>query len=328
MSMITELTGVALVFLLSLVLCRVYLYLARRWQILDQPNQRSSHINPTPHGGGVPLLLAVVVGFVLLGPWPDIYIWLVSAAMGLMAVGVVDDLRGLPVVMRFAVYIVLAMISAVLILSGFAPGPLYLLLLPAITFAILWALNLYNFMDGTDGIAATQCVLACAGAAWLSLEFSGVGHYVWFCALLGASHAAFLVWNWAPARLFMGDAGSIPTGFLLASLACYGAVTGELSFACWAILLAVFITDASWTLCWRIFSGQNFTQPHRSHAYQRLSRHWNSHARVALLLAALVTCWLFPLAWLVQLWPQGAIYFVILAYFPLVLSMAKLAKLP
>ncbi|MEH6590194.1 MAG: glycosyltransferase family 4 protein [Halioglobus sp.] len=295
---------------------------------MDQPNQRSSHSIPTPHGGGVPLLLAFVVGFVWLSPWPEIYIWLVSAAMVLMAVGVVDDLRGLPVAVRFAAYILVAMISAVLILSAHDLSPSYLMLLPVITFVILWGLNLYNFMDGTDGIAATQCVLACAGAAWLSTAFSGAGHYAWFCVLLGASHAAFLIWNWAPARLFMGDAGSIPTGFLLASLACYGAVAGELSFACWAILLAAFVTDASWTLCWRIFSGQKFTQAHRSHAYQRLSCYWNSHAKVALLLAAVVSFWLFPLAWLVQLWPQSTIYFVTLAYFPLVLCMAKFRKLP
>jgi Fuc2NAc and GlcNAc transferase len=325
--MTTKLAILAFVCLLSLVLCRGYIFLARRWQILDRPNQRSSHIDPTPHGGGVPLLLAFAVGFVLMGPWPEIYIWLVSAAMLLMAIGVVDDLRGLSVVVRFAVYILLAMTSAMLILSSLALSPSYLLLLAGITFAILWALNLYNFMDGTDGIAATQCVLACAGAAWLSIEFSGAGNYAWFCLLLGASHAAFLLWNWAPARLFMGDAGSIPTGFLLASLACYGAVAGELSFACWAILLAVFITDASWTLCWRVFTGQKFTQPHRSHAYQRFSRHCKSHAKVALSLAAVVSFWLFPLAWLVQLWPSGTVFFVTLAYLPLILGMAKLGKL-
>ncbi len=125
----------------------------------------------------------------------------------------------------------------------------------------------------------------------------------------------------------MGDAGAIPTGFLLAGLALLGAVEGQLNPLCWLVLLAVFITDASWTLGWRMVTGQRFTQPHRSHAYQRLSRHWGSHLAVDMLLLAINALWLFPLAWGLVIWPDHAFFLVILAYLPLVLGMAKLGRM-
>ena len=103
-----------------------------------------------------------------------------------------------------------------------------------------------------------------------------------------------------------------------------GAVQGFLNPACWLILLAVFITDASYTLVWRLFTGQAVTKPHRLHAYQRLSRHWQSHLSVDFLLLAINAVWLFPLAWAAQSTPDYALIMVILAYLPLLLGMAKI----
>ena len=140
---------------------------------------------------------------------------------------------------------------------------------------------------------------------------------------MAASQLGFLVWNWPPARLFMGDAGSIPTGFLLAGLALSGAAHGGPGLACWLILLAVFIADATWTLLWRMASRQAFTQPHRLHAYQRLSTRWGSHLKVDLLFVAVFCGWLFPLAWVAEVHPGYAFLLVILAYLPLLLGMAK-----
>ncbi|MEH6583429.1 MAG: glycosyltransferase family 4 protein [Halioglobus sp.] len=314
---------------LSLVLCGLYLRLAQRWRILDRPNERSSHKRPTPHGGGVPLLLAFVASFLLSSPWSFEYNWLVAMTFALMLLGISDDLWDLSVVLRFAVYAMVSISSAVVLLQSVTPIASSLGLIPlfGLSFAILWALNLYNFMDGIDGLAASQCVLACIGAAALAFSSPEGGDYTLFCLLFAAAQLGFLCWNWAPARLFMGDAGSIPTGFLLAALAGYGAVHGIVSFATWSILLAVFITDASYTLIWRMATGQNISRPHRLHAYQRLSRHWNSHRAVVHLLLGLNILWLFPIAWAVQLWPEHTVYFVILAYFPLLIGMAKAGKL-
>ena len=317
---------------LSSVLCGLYLLLARRWRILDTPNERSSHQSPTPHGGGLPLMLALAVSLPLAvwcyGPWGPGFASLAGAAFFLMLLGVADDLRGLSVRLRMALYGWCCLLAAFLLLQ---PLPSHGPVLDGVrvtlaALAMLWALNLYNFMDGIDGIAALQCILACSGAALLSWGTGGGSEYALFCLLLAASHLGFLVWNWPPARMFMGDAGSVPTGFLLAGLALLGAVQGQLNPLCWLVLLATFVTDASWTLVWRMATGQAVTQPHRLHAYQRLSRHWGSHLAVDMLVLAYNGLWLFPLAWALQLWPDYGLFLVILAYLPLLLGMAKIGK--
>jgi Fuc2NAc and GlcNAc transferase len=322
-------SAIIVALVLSLIFCGVYIHLAQRWRIVDHPNERSSHEHPTPHGGGVPLLLAFLVGFLMIGHWASPYLWLCACMFILMLLGVLDDIRSLSVRLRFGVYGLVGLSTAVFLLepSWVSAGLYELALIVAFAFAIVWALNLYNFMDGIDGIAATQCVLACSAAAYLASGQPGNIQFSVICVLLAAAQLGFLVWNWAPARLFMGDAGSIPTGYFLAGLAGYGAIEGLVPFACWAILLGVFITDASWTLLWRMYSGQKYMQAHRLHAYQRLSRHWGSHSRVVLLLLFINLFWLFPLAWVVSQWPGNALYLVILAYFPLLIGMAKVRKL-
>ena len=313
----------------SILFCGLYLRLARRWQILDRPNARSSHVLPTPHGGGVPMLLAFSLGLLIASyscaPWSSGYIVIAVVALLLMLLGVADDLWSLPASLRFGVYGLVCAATAAYLL----PVPVArdsALLHPAmvlvVALAMLWLVNLYNFMDGIDGIAAGQCLLACGAAALLSWR-NGAADYALFCLLLGASQLGFLVWNWPPARLFMGDAGSIPTGFLLAGLALVGVVDDRLGLPAWLVLLAIFIADASWTLLWRVVTGQPFTRPHRLHAYQRLSSHWSSHLRVDLLCGGIFCGWLLPLAWLAEVHPNYGFLLVILAYLPLLLVMAK-----
>lgn len=316
----------------SAVFCAVYLRLARRWQMVDRPNDRSSHQLPTPHGGGVPLFLAFVLGTLVAYAqgvhWLRSYWLLTSLALLLVGIGVWDDLRNLPVRLRLSLY---GLCSALLVMELAQPtaaGQLIdWILVAGAAVLLLWMLNLYNFMDGIDGIAALQCILACGSAALLSWFNAGDPQYALYCLLLAAAHTGFLVWNWPPARLFMGDAGSVPTGFLLGGLALLGASAGQLPLACWIILLAAFIGDATYTLLWRMATGQPFTRPHRLHTYQRLSRHWGGHLPVDMALLALNALWLFPLAWTATVWPKFSFLLVILAYLPLLPSMAKARKL-
>jgi len=316
----------------SVLFCWAYLRLALHWRILAVPNERSSHHLPTPHGGGAPMLLAFTLGVVAaalwVAPWAAPYSLLAGLALALMLLGIADDVWSLPVSVRLAAYGLSCLVATLHLLPPQVAGQvagsalMYGMLALATALAMLWLVNLYNFMDGIDGIAASQCLLAAAAAALLSLD-GAAGDYPLFCLLLAASQLGFLVWNWPPARLFMGDAGSIPTGFLLAGLALLGSVEGRLAISCWLVLLAIFITDASWTLLWRIATRQPFTQAHRLHAYQRLSVHWGSHLRVDLLLGAIFCGWLLPLAWLTRSYPQYAALLVILAYLPLLAGMAK-----
>ena len=202
-------------------------------------------------------------------------------ACGLAVLGVLDDFRGLSVRLRFSLYCFSCVLAVLVIQAPLVdPDVAGLALALVSVFALLWMLNLYNFMDGIDGYAATQCIVACASAALLAWGQGAAGHYLLFCLLLAAAQVGFLFWNWPTARLFMGDAGSIPTGFLLGALALLGQAQGYLPLTCWLILLAVFITDASVTLLWRMLTGQPFTQAHRKHAYQSLSRHLGGHLPV------------------------------------------------
>lgn len=319
--------------LLAIALCGVYLRLARGWRILDAPNERSSHMLPTPHGGGAALFLAFTVGLLLAVPlygfWEEPFITLAGAALLMAALGMLDDLRGLSIRVRLLLYGAICLAVAILLLQDVIAANSFRgsVLVLCAALAMLWSLNLYNFMDGIDGIAALQTLLACAAAGGLSWVYAGDRSYAVFCLLIAAAHGGFLVWNFPPARLFMGDAGSVATGFLLAGLAVIGAVHGQVNPLCWLVLLAVFITDASWTLLWRILTSQPFMQPHKLHAYQRLSRRWNSHVKVDILLLVINALWLFPLACAIQNWPELSLFLVFLAYAPLACGMARLGRL-
>lgn len=333
MSDFAVLIVVVLTAVASLILCGGYLLLARQLQILDQPNERSSHHRPTPHGGGMALMLALLIGagvlHKLFEPWAAHYLLLFGLAAILVVLGAIDDLKGLPVGFRFLIYGLVAggFAGWMLHSRGELLSPTGMLLFCGIALASLWHMNLFNFMDGIDGIAATQAICVSAGASLLVWLGNDSGQYLLLCLLVAASHMGFLYWNWQPARLFMGDAGSIATGFMLAALAVVAMAEDVLPLACWLILSATFITDATWTLLWRISTGQPFTTPHRLHAYQRLSRHWRSHRRVVAMLLGVNLLWLLPLALAATVWPYSNSLLVILAYLPLLVGMAKVVKL-
>ena len=165
----------AITLLTSWLLCGIYLRIAQRWQIFDLPNERSSHQLPTPHGAGVPLFIALGIGVVtaaVMGEnWPPQYYQLLIIAGCLMLVGVLDDLRGLSVPLRFSIYGLSSLLAVTFIFSPWQDNGTFALLSAALAVAVcIWMLNLYNFMDGIDGYAASQCLAACCGAAGAGLE--------------------------------------------------------------------------------------------------------------------------------------------------------------
>ncbi len=308
--------------LAALICCGVYRRQALRWQLFDVPNARSSHTEPTPRGGGIGIYLAMLVGVTAMG-WSGSSSYLMIVAGILVVTGALDDSYGLSVGLRLPLYTLACTLSIWLLLW---PLPLWLFI--SAVLYVLWILNLFNFMDGIDGIAASEAIFAAAAAGLLALYNGADWHYVQLCLLLAAACAGFLYWNWSPARLFMGDAGSIAIGFLLAMLSLLGQASGALPLLCWLILLAVFIADATVTLLWRGATGQAVTQAHSLHLYQRLARHWSSHSRVVLLMLAYNLLWLLPLALLALLWPTWAWVALAAAYTPLLLALRKAVKLP
>jgi len=269
--------GVA--FIAALVAVFVARRIAERAQLLDVPNERSSHKTAVPRVGGIGLLAGVAVGLlmtpeVLRDWWPAL-----AGALALSVVGLVDDVRGLPARGRFLLQFLVCVgfvsvqplphsisIVNIELQLGWLSYPLYALFL-------MWMLNLFNFMDGIDGLAGSQ-LAASAVFFWLtatgSLSLLGV-------LLLGAA-LGFLVWNWPRAKVFMGDVGSTSLGFLLGAMALHAAP--QVPLVASMLVLLPFVFDATFTLLRRAKEKRRVWEAHRSHIYQ-LPQSWGtSNTRV------------------------------------------------
>jgi len=186
-------------------------------------------------------------------------------------------------------------------------------------FYLVWMLNLYNFMDGIDGLASIEAITVCLGVALLYLLApEAIGQWA-MPVLLAITVAGFLFWNFPPARIFMGDAGSGFLGLVLGLFSIQGAWVAPQFFWSWLILLGAFIVDATWTLIRRFLRGEKIYQAHRSHAYQYASRYYGSHKTVSLVIGVINACWLTPLALWVGLAGLNAMLGLALAYLPLML---------
>lgn len=267
--------------------------------IVDVPNHRSSHTTPTPRGGGVGMLAGVyvaAVGLLATGVLSarDATALLGAAAM-VAIIGWVDDRRGVPARYRALVQAVAAAWTLwwvgglPMITLGGRPFPLELLGSFLALFAIVWSTNLYNFMDGIDGIAGGQALVTGTFGAVLLLSAGATG--LGSTSLLVALAAAgFLAWNWAPARIFMGDAGSGTLGFLFAALAVAGERDAPGTLLAFALLGAPFLFDSTVTLLRRLVRGEKWYDAHRSHAYQRAVQSGFSHRQVTTATMLLTSC--------------------------------------
>lgn len=265
---------------------RVVLDWLRRRQIVDVPNHRSSHARPTPRGGGIGLLLGLLpalTGFALLTERLAVWMPLLVAALGLALVSWRDDLGH--VAARWRLLAQAAAVALGLLTLGGAPVFQGLLPpwadLPAAALLWIWYVNLTNFMDGIDGISGVEAVSLGLGLALIGLA---TGAPVAPALIVAGAALGFLWWNWHPAKLFMGDVGSVPLGYLLGALLLTLAAGGF-----WApalILPAYYLCDATWTLGRRLLQGQRVWEAHREHFYQRAVQRGWSHARVSLRVAA------------------------------------------
>ena len=248
--------------------------LLTRFGIYDRPNERSSHAVPTPRGGGlamIPLLLASwAAWFFWTGSAPAGFWAVLFGAMLLALVSLADDLRGLPAGLRLAVQAV----AVVLGLPGLADsGAVFQGLLPPVVDVVLagmiwlWFVNLFNFMDGIDGISGVEALSIGAGLVLVAFFAVHSVHLLMLSLLLVTAALGFLAWNWPPARVFLGDVGSIPLGYLLGWLLLMAAVNGYWATA--LILPLYYLADATLTLAMRALRGARVWQAHREHFYQR-----------------------------------------------------------
>lgn len=305
------------------------LALALRW--FDYPNARSSHTRPTPKGGGLGLALLLVAVLLLLRQQELIapsLLWLCLPGLGLALVGLLDDLRELGIRLRLCLQF-MAVLAAFWMLGGVPllplPGGVQLqqpwLLLLAVP-AWLWLINLYNFMDGIDGLAASEGVFVALALAWFA-ERAGLHDAGVLLLVLAVLLGAFLCFNWSPAQLFMGDAGSNFLGYLLVAGALWLAQEAAITPWTLLILLACFVVDSTLTLVKRMCSGAVWYHGHRSHAYQVMARSHGSHARVVVAVMLLNVCWLLPLAVLSVQWPEWGAVLWLAACLPLLVLVHR-----
>jgi UDP-N-acetylmuramyl pentapeptide phosphotransferase/UDP-N-acetylglucosamine-1-phosphate transferase len=278
-------------------------WLLRRGRLpMDHPNERSLHAKPTPRIGGLGVMAGVGVASVWLGDAAPLPV--VLASLALAVVSLLDDIRGLPVRVRFLAHFVAA--AGCLLAMGLTGWSLL-----AGTLAVVWMTNLYNFMDGSDGLAGGMAAIgfgALALAAWLG-DAAGLAA---FCAAIAAAALAFLRFNFPPARVFMGDAGSIPLGFMAATLGILGAQQGVWPWLFPLLVFSPFVVDASVTLGRRALRGEKIWQAHRSHYYQRVVLLGASHRQLALAAYALMLA-MAALAFILVSFPQHAAWVLILS---------------
>jgi UDP-N-acetylmuramyl pentapeptide phosphotransferase/UDP-N-acetylglucosamine-1-phosphate transferase len=240
---------------------------------LDRPNERSLHSQPIPRVGGLGIMAGALPALVVSGvSWV-----LPAAALMLSVVSFADDRKGLPIGMRFGAHFAAA---AALLALGLPAGHLGWWL-PIVAVAVVWMTNLYNFMDGSDGLAGGMALFG-FGACAVAAQSVGDTSLAAGAAGIAAAAGAFLVFNFHPARVFMGDAGSIPLGFLAAALGLVGWARGHWPLWFPVVVFGPFAADATVTLLRRMLRGERFWRPHRTHYYQRLVQLGWGHRRTAL----------------------------------------------
>lgn len=263
-----------ILFSFSLSLFGLFLILKTdlKYIAVDRPNQRSLHTSAVPRIGGLAIMFGTLVTWLFIGvAWE----WILLPLL-LIGISLVDDIRGLKARWRFLAQILVCAVFLVIHPQGIA-----LVYMPLVLLGMVWVVNLYNFMDGSDGLAGGMALFG-FGAYAVAAYLVGQTELAILCASLASSCLAFLIFNFHPARIFMGDSGSIPLGFLASALGVWGWQYNVWAFWFPLVVFSPFIVDASITLFKRLLKREKVWLPHKSHYYQRLVQMGWGHKKTAM----------------------------------------------
>jgi len=299
---------------------------ALKINLLDVPNSRSSHVLPIPRGGGMAIVLTFALGLVVLYIYKllDVSVLLALVGSGVIValIGFLDDHGHVPPFWRLVAHFC-AVIWGLAWIGGLPTVTVFGFAMQlgwfgyiVVAVALVWLLNLYNFMDGIDGIAASEAIFI-AGSGLIFTTLAGNTCLQIVAILLIGATTGFLIWNWPPAKIFMGDAGSGFLGMILGLFAYSSILNGNISFWSWLIIIGVFLVDATYTLIKRIIGGLVWYEAHRTHAYQHAASRWG-HLRVTLSVSLINIIWLLPIAYLANVHREWGSELTMLALFPLV----------
>lgn len=309
------------VFIATILLTRRIRTHAHDRGLVDNPNERSSHLEPTPRGGGLAFVVTISAGIMLgwLADWWDgaMAAALLVSGLPVATIGWIDDHGHVPAWFRLIIHILAAAIATTII-GPIAGGELpYWLCWLASVLCVVWLINLVNFMDGIDGLAGSEACFVTLGWA-LCVGVSGeIQSAAWVAPLICLAVGGFLTLNWPPAKIFMGDVGSGFLGLLLGALVLLSYQISWRAACAAVILLAVFAADATVTLLRRALRGEAVWTAHRSHAYQHQARKHGSHRTVTISVLIINALFLLPVATAVSIGWLDPLLGIAAAYIPM-----------
>lgn len=328
--MIAEYFIIFILFFLTVVLVYFYKKIAIYFKITANPDFRTLHEKPTPRGGGIIFALIFIFVIAAFGnnfdlPQKMFYMLCIG---GLIATihGFIDDVYNIKPQIKLViqsllgVWVVYWLISEGLLAFHWIPE---FILIPLMIFFMIWIINAYNFIDGIDGMAASGAIFISLSIAILLIILNGSMILIHIFALLLIVSSGFIIFNWPPASIFMGDSGSIFLGYIFGSLILYSVLTNEISIWSWLTVLGYFLADTTVTQIMRVILVKKWYLGHRSHAYQNLARITNSHFKVVGGINIYNLLWVLPLTILSALTPEFAYITAILSILPALIFSFK-----
>ncbi len=298
---------------ISYLSCWLTMHFAIRVGMIVQPGARQSHQHATPTGGGLGIIFTVVLTTVCINAFqalPDFW-WfnMVPGILLLVLVGWFDDKKPLASTLRLLVQFIVSL--WLLLFAGFLDLAQHAVLIALTTITVVWMMNLYNFMDGSNGMAGFQGVF-CATVFAVLFALGGEPAMALIALPVAAACCGFLPLNFPEARVFMGDVASVPLGFIFAGFAVYGVNAGVFGWWIPVLVMSVFIVDASLTLAARVIQQKQWYTAHKQHVYQRLIERELSHSQVSMVYQAINVVIVLPALALVKMYPQYAILTTVL----------------
>jgi UDP-N-acetylmuramyl pentapeptide phosphotransferase/UDP-N-acetylglucosamine-1-phosphate transferase len=301
--------GLIILFFISFGLTGIYRLYALRKSIIDIPNSRSSHIVSTPRGGGIAISITWFIAITFLFLRKEINSSLFFAllcGLPISAIGLIDDINAIAPKVRFLVQLI-SSTMAIFFLGGinsidigFSQLHIPVLLNILAIIGIVWFTNLFNFLDGIDGYISAEVIFICLAAYILSESLLPL--------FLVSAVAGFLLWNWQPAKIFMGDVGSTLLGFTIGVFAIHYQNINQSSIITWLMLSSLFWFDATITLFRRLKNHEKLSEPHKKHAYQRIVQFGFTHQRTVIS-ATVINCVIFILILLSAIYPKFLVIF-------------------
>ena len=301
---------------------------------IDKPNNRSTHLNPIPTAGGISILITYVLYLIALHNIFNIsnavLILLFVSLLPIIIVCIIDDFKEINIFIRLltqffsaSLIVYYFQISGVDISINYLNQEFFLIIILSIILS-MWLMNLYNFMDGIDGYAISECIFVSFSSAliiYLNNEDSILCLYL---VGLGLSCIGILVKNWHPAKIFIGDTGSVSVGLFFPFFIFYSASESMISIYTWLILLSIFISDSTYTLFVRIVTKKNIAEPHLTHGFHLLALNKNSQLFVTKRMIILNILWVLPMAVLSNNYMNFSVLITFVAYLPMVIYLIKI----